>query len=184
MFTLHVYFLNSSSLVQIRITISELGVIKIAISPIPHISHSLISAAIINPISDNVQTVLSIHLDSEPTPSGNFTRTKTTNRLHYDAARVRANLPPVGIPTSSDVLLYNSENLLTETSIRNFALFRSGRWVTPSLDTGCLPGIMRRLLIEQSLVAEGLISKDEVTPGEVVLLFNGVEGCRLGRVAS
>lgn len=41
---------------------------------------------------------------------------------------------------------------------------------------------MRRLLLEQGLIVEGNLNKDDVKLGEVVLLFNGVEGCSLGRI--
>lgn len=153
-------------------------------SPVPRIPTSVIHAVTINPMTDNPQPTVFVHLDTQKTPSSIFTSTKTTNRVHYDAARARAGIPPVGTPqpVPVDVLLYNSDNQLTETSIRNIAFFRSDRWITPSLETGCLSGIMRRLLLEQGLIVEGNLNKDDVKLGEVVLLFNGVEGCSLGRI--
>jgi branched-subunit amino acid aminotransferase/4-amino-4-deoxychorismate lyase len=69
-----------------------------------------------------------------------------------------------------------------ETSIRNFALFRRGRWVTPHDSTGCLHGVTRRWLIEQGLVTtddEALLHKKNLQDGELVLTFNAVEGCRI-----
>lgn len=153
-------------------------------SPVPRIPNSLVLAATINPITGDPQPTVSVHLDTQQTPSSIFTSSKTTNRGHYDAARARVNISPVGIPQPipADVLLYNSHNQLTETSIRNVAFFRLDRWITPSLETGCLSGIMRRSLLEQGLVVEGNLDKEDVQLGEIVLLFNGVEGCSLGRI--
>src|SRR6266852_9215370 len=37
-------------------------------------------------------------------------------------------------------------------SERNVAFFLHGRWVTPHESTGCLPGVVRRWLLEQHLV--------------------------------
>jgi len=74
-----------------------------------------------------------------------------------------------------------------ETSIRNIAFIRGEppRWVTPRTDSGCLSGIMRRWLLENSRIREadeGELMKEDLVEGEYVLTFNGVEGCRLGRV--
>jgi 4-amino-4-deoxychorismate lyase len=72
--------------------------------------------------------------------------------------------------------------MITETSVRNLAFFRHGLWVTPHDSTGCLPGVMRRWLLEQGLVVtddRGLLSRDNVREGELVLVFNAVEGCRI-----
>jgi len=69
-----------------------------------------------------------------------------------------------------------------ETSIRNFALFRRGRWLTPHVSTGCLSGVTRRWLLNQGLVAtddQALLHKDNLKDGELVLTFNAVEGCRI-----
>lgn len=131
--------------------------------------------------------LLVIHLDTCPTHPSLFTRTKTNHRQDYDAARVRLGIPPLPTPSNVDVLLYAPSGGLTETSIRNIAFLRGSppQWVTPRTETGCLPGIMRRWLLEQGRVIEaneGGLLKDDLVEGEDVLTFNGVEGCRLGRI--
>lgn len=103
-----------------------------------------------------------------------------------------ANRPGVNTvqPSDSDVLLYTPDLLLTETTIRNIALRRlsdsgSHVWLTPPLSTGCLSGVMRRYLLEQGKIVEardGELSKKDVKQGDVVLVFNAVEGVRLGKV--
>lgn len=132
--------------------------------------------------------LLTIHPDYQPTQPDIFTRTKTTHRPQYTAARDRLKLPPLATPSDADVLLYNPLGSLTETSIRNIAFLRGSppRWVTPRAETGCLSGVMRRWLLEQGRVIEaqeGELLKGDLVDGEYVLTFNGVEGCRLGRIA-
>ena len=124
--------------------------------------------------------VLTVFLDSQPTQTSLFTITKTTQRNVYNNARMRATIPN----PSSDVILYDSHGVLTEASIHNFAVHRSGTWVTPAASTGCLPGVLRRWLLEQGRIREdheGVLTKDRLNEGEWVLLFNGVQGCRLGK---
>ncbi|KIP11680.1 hypothetical protein PHLGIDRAFT_82934, partial [Phlebiopsis gigantea 11061_1 CR5-6] len=81
-----------------------------------------------------------------------------------------------------DVLLYNADGIATETSIRNVAFRRGGQWVTPGSDSGCLPGVVRRALLEEGQIVEGDVRKEELCVDETVLTFNGVEGCCLGRL--
>ncbi|KAI0334398.1 hypothetical protein GY45DRAFT_1377975 [Cubamyces sp. BRFM 1775] len=180
---------------RIRILLSRTGALSVTTSPtspLPLPSHDpaalslwLPSAASDPPVS--ASELLEIHLDILPTPSSNFTRTKTTCRDHYNSARGRFNIPPPPTSSIDDVLLFNESGDLTETSIRNVAFARRSPpcWVTPHGSTGCLPGVMRRLLLEQGRIveaAEGELTRDDVVDGEYVLTFNGVEGCRIGRV--
>lgn len=146
-----------------------------------------ISSVITQHDASNFGQILDIHLDDCATPSSLFTRTKTTHRPEYSAARARMGIPPLPAPSNSDVLLFNESEELTETSIRNIALMRGKppRWVTPRDETGCLPGVMRRWLLERGLVVaarEKQLHRDDVRDGECVLTFNGVEGCRFGRI--
>jgi 4-amino-4-deoxychorismate lyase len=128
----------------------------------------------------NLGDPIALFLDKISTPSSLFTATKTTNRGHYQAARARFGLPDAGGP--ADVILWNSKGMITETSVRNLAFFRHGRWITPHDSTGCLPGVMRRWLLERGLVVtddQGWLKRDNVREGELVLIFNAVEGCRI-----
>lgn len=56
--------------------------------------------------------------------------------------------------------------------------------MTPPLQVGCLPGVARRLLVEEGKIIEGSILIKDLKPGEVLLLFNAVEGARLGKLSS
>ncbi len=127
-----------------------------------------------------------IYLDPKRTTPSIFTTTKTTHRQVYNAARARHNLAPIPIPSDAhiDVLLHNENGLVMETSIRNIAFLRNNQWTTPSTTSSCLPGVMRRLMLEESQFIEGDIKLSEVVAGEIVLTVNGVEGVQYAKIAA
>lgn len=175
---------------KVRITLSKSGVLSASLIPTSNFLTDPTSATFFNPISDNpllFGSVLKVYIDSKPTPTSLFTSTKTTHRTVYNDARLRAglSLTPASF-AASDVLLYNPQNLITETSIFNVAFYRSLQWITPPASAGCLPGVLRRWLLEQGRIQEDkdeILTKDSIREGDWVLLFNGVQGCRLGRIA-
>jgi 4-amino-4-deoxychorismate lyase len=145
--------------------------------------------------------IVEVYLDSESTARSLFTETKTTFRDVYDRAKARvSSRVDAGVAMGDwDVLLYSTpssnvgdkelgKEAIMETSIFNVAFFRSGRWLTPSAThAGCLPGVMRRYLLETNRIEEdhdGELTKNGINVNECVLLFNGVQGCRLGRVCA
>ncbi|KAF8899095.1 aminotransferase class IV-domain-containing protein [Infundibulicybe gibba] len=176
---------------RIRITVSKSGLIAASATPMPSLTADPTSASFFNPTSDNASLfgpVMTIYLDSKPTPPSKFTITKTTQRTVYDDARLRAEIPHITDPRSKqlDVLLFNPESMVTETSIFNIAFYRSPFWVTPAESTGCLPGVLRRWLLEQGRIHEtedNSMTIDSVQDGDWILLFNGAQGCRLGRIS-
>ena len=93
-------------------------------------------------------------------------------------------IPAIGVEpgTPKDVVLYRPDGQVMETSIRNIAFWREGRWMTPSLQVGCLPGISRRLLVEEGKIVEGETLVTDLKVGDILLLFNAVEGARLGKI--
>jgi len=176
---------------KIRIVLTESGALTATATPVSPFTSDPTSASFFKPDTDYqflFGPPLIIQVDSEPTPISIFTTTKTTNRAVYDAARARSGVTPDIIPFSpppSDVLLYNSRNTMTETSIYNVAFYRSNRWLTPPISTGCLPGVLRRWLLEQGRIFEAddnLLTKESIVEGECVLLVNGVQGCQLGKI--
>ncbi|KAF5368415.1 hypothetical protein D9758_002171 [Tetrapyrgos nigripes] len=170
---------------RIRITLSQNGDISVSATPLPSFSSDPAAACSFNPLSGASYegALVSLAVDSEATPSTIFTTTKTTQRTLYDQARARAGIPAIS-PTS-DVLLFNEDGLITESSICNVAFYRSSKWITPATSTGCLPGVLRRYLLSKSYIhedTEHTLRRDAIKDGEWVLLFNGVQGCRLAKV--
>ncbi|KAI0033813.1 aminotransferase [Vararia minispora EC-137] len=168
---------------KVRFALATDGAQDVTVSPLPVLSHPedpFRASSFIPDVSEHPSFTL--HLDTAPTPSSIFTSTKTTHRKHYDAARIRHSLV-WGQP--ADVLLYDAFSVLSETTTRNVAFYRSGRWLTPADPSGCLEGVTRRWLIEQGRVAldeDRLLRKDDVQEGEIALVFNAVDGCRLAIV--
>ncbi|KAH9004298.1 aminotransferase [Lactarius hatsudake] len=169
---------------KLPLVLNRTGAITITPVPTHPLTGDPMLAAHISPLTDclshSLGEPITLFLDVAATPPSLFTSTKTTYRRHYTEARTRLGLPDTG--GSADVILWNAKGMLMETSIRNFALFRRGQWVTPHDSTGCLHGVIRRWLLEQSLVKNddhALLHKDNLQDGELVLTFNAVEGCRI-----
>ena len=101
--------------------------------------------------------------------SGEFVRFKTTQRAHYDAFA----------PTTDDVfdtLLWNERGELTEFTRGNVALRIAGRWLTPPLASGLLPGIGRARLLREGRIEEALLSREDLARAEALAFFNSLRG--------
>ena len=119
--------------------------------------------------------------DAEPTKGSSFTRFKTTQRDMYLAARDRVGIASYQDP--QEVALINSKGHVMEGSVTNIYLFRGGRWVTPPVTSGCLPGTARRWLLEAKLCYEEVIGASGLVDQEDCYLSNGVRGLFRGRVS-
>jgi para-aminobenzoate synthetase/4-amino-4-deoxychorismate lyase len=80
-----------------------------------------------------------------------------------------------------DVILVNSHNEITESTIANVAVRFDGRWWTPPLDAGCLPGVYRAVLLDEGKLAERIITAAELERREGLALISSV---RLWRPAT
>ncbi|KAJ7631252.1 aminotransferase [Roridomyces roridus] len=169
-----------ASAFKIRVTLSRAGLLTATASPVKPFKIDPTSPSFSKPLTDSATLygpAMTLFVDPEPTPpSGLFTSTKTTERTVYNASRARVGLP--SLPTDdADVIMYNSQLHITEAS----------EWVTPPLASGCLPGVLRRWLLQHKRIreaAEGELTKSRLNPGDWVLLFNCVHGCRLGRITA
>ncbi len=94
---------------------------------------------------------------------------KTTRRGVYHEARR-------SVASADDVLLWNSDGFVTETSIANVAFKRGGQWLTPPVESGLLAGIQRTVLLQSGAVQIQAIHKDQLQTGEELMLFNSIRG--------
>ena len=92
---------------------------------------------------------------------------KTTHREVYDEAKASR-------PDCDDVVLWNQDGELTETSAANVALRIDGAWLTPPVASGLLAGTMRAELLEAGTLREAVLTKDDVARTDEIRLVNSV----------
>ncbi len=100
---------------------------------------------------------------------------KTTARARYEEARER-------FPDADDVVLINTEGCVTETTRANIAIRMDGRWVTPPLRDGLLPGCERAALLADGTLEEASFGVEELDRAEAVAFLNSVRGWRRAAV--
>jgi branched-chain amino acid aminotransferase len=61
-----------------------------------------------------------------------------------------------------DTILINGEGLVSELSTSNVLIRFEDKWITPSLESGCLPGVTRGLLLENFGVTEERVTRKEL----------------------
>ena len=106
-------------------------------------------------------------------------RHKTTDRALYDAATAWA--AGAGV---ADVLFVNEHGRVAEGAISNvFLLGPDGRWRTPPVADGALPGVLRAELIEHGKAVEAPLSPQDLLAGSVAI-GNALRGLRTVRLAS
>lgn len=101
-------------------------------------------------------TATPVRLQLAPRPlaeaHGEWVRFKTTRRAHYAAF---APAPGSGI---FDTVLFNAEGEITESTFGNLAMqMDDGRWLTPPLACGLLPGLGRAVALREGRVQEGVV---------------------------
>ena len=74
-----------------------------------------------------------------------------------------------------DAIVFNAANDVTETGISNIALFIDGRWVTPPISSGILPGVMRAIAIERCGVEVRTIHISEFPSVTSALLLSSLK---------
>ena len=119
---------------------------------------------------DKKSSPLSIGLAKQSINSNNiFLYHKTTNRQIYDDVLV-------GMSAYDDVLLWNSNNEVTETSTSNFVAEIEGDLYTPPVTCGLLAGTYRAQLLREGKIKERVIQIDEIKDCTKYYLINSVQG--------
>jgi para-aminobenzoate synthetase/4-amino-4-deoxychorismate lyase len=117
-----------------------------------------------------------VALDDHPVdPADVFLFHKTSLRARYEEARARH-------PGAADVLLVNDRGDVTESTIANVAVKLAGRWWTPPVDAGLLPGIGRAAALEVGEVSERPIAIRELAGAEEVALISDTRGWRRAEI--
>lgn len=121
---------------------------------------------------------ISIVLDSEPfdlSTNDPFILHKTTRRDMYNLSRERTHCDwHASAQEPFDVVLWNRNKEITETSITNIAIRFSvdGKhvWKTPKIECGALPGVFRTFLLEKGEMVEDVITVQDLLQANKVFI--------------
>ena len=103
-----------------------------------------------------------------------FLRHKTTHREFYDESFATARSQGY-----DDVLFLNERDEVTEGAISNLFVQTAGRWFTPPVSCGLLPGICRRHLLETNPAAsEKVLHVEDLRSADAIYLCNAMRGLK------
>lgn len=114
-----------------------------------------------------------VELADERTDSNDrFLYHKTTNRALYERHRMMAEKKGL-----ADYIFLNERGELTEGSVTNVFIESGGKFYTPPLSCGVLPGVFRaRVLAKDVRASERVITLDDLRSAEAIYLCNSVRG--------
>ena len=96
---------------------------------------------------------------------------KTTRRALYDD-QLRAH------PGCYDCIFLNERGEVTEGSYNTIVIALNGERLTPSLDCGLLPGVLRAELLEVGAIREAVLTQEHLRAADTIWLVNSVRGWR------
>jgi para-aminobenzoate synthetase/4-amino-4-deoxychorismate lyase len=95
---------------------------------------------------------------------------KTTHRPSYDH-----------LPDSSgydDLVFMNQRGEVTESLRANLVVELDGELLTPPVESGLLPGVLRETLLEEGRVGTRVLTRGDVERASRIYLINAVRGWR------
>jgi para-aminobenzoate synthetase/4-amino-4-deoxychorismate lyase len=142
---------------RVRLSLSRHGRLKVEITPYAE-------------PADRAPVRLAI--DHEPVKSDDiWLFHKTSRRQRYGAARARH-------PDADDAVGVNERGEVTETTVANLAVRIAGRWLTPPLDSGCLPGVGRACALDDGTLLESPITVADLRGAEKIAVLSSLRGWR------
>jgi para-aminobenzoate synthetase/4-amino-4-deoxychorismate lyase len=148
---------GSSGAQRVRLLLSQNGNITVELTPLSSSSPPARLGIATSPVD----------------PRDPFLYHKTTNRQVYVNAKQ---------PDCDDVVLWNPERQVTESTIANIVVDIAGRKVTPPVACGLLAGTFRAELLEAGTIQEAIITLDELRMASQIWLINSIRewwGARL-----
>jgi para-aminobenzoate synthetase/4-amino-4-deoxychorismate lyase len=105
--------------------------------------------------------------------SNSYLNHKVTQRSTYDLAWQKAEKL-----NSFDALFLNEKGYVTEGGRSNIFIKLDGQWLTPPISSGCLPGVMRSVLLKDPTMnaLERDILPSDVIRADEVILCNALRG--------
>jgi para-aminobenzoate synthetase/4-amino-4-deoxychorismate lyase len=141
---------------RVRLLLHRDGSLDVAVGPPPP------------PATGPVRLVV----DPEPVDGESlWLRHKTTRRAVYSTRAERH-------PDADDVVLVDRHGRVTETTIANLAVRLDGRWWTPPLAAGCLPGVERGRLVELGQLTERDLTPADLRRADGLAVVSSLRGWR------
>jgi len=124
----------------------------------------------LQPVTEPVQLLLA---EQATASHALFLRHKTTVRTRYDAAWREAEAHG-----AFDMLFFNEHDELTEGGRSNVFVKLDGRWCTPPLACGLLPGVMRAVLLDDRAwdAHERVITRAQLAAADEIIVCNALRG--------
>lgn len=74
-------------------------------------------------------------------------------------------------------IFFNTRDELCEACTANVFVKLDGAWHTPTLDSGCLPGVMREVILERDAsIRESVITREQLARAEEMFLTSAIRG--------
>lgn len=128
--------------------------------------------------SDTVNVLLAADRGFAPQSSCDLLlRHKATRRADYDRAWKAAEAEG-----AFDMLFFNERGELTEGGRSSVFVKLDGKWFTPPIEAGVLPGVMRAVLLEELGAAERTLTMDDLRNAEDLLISNALRGAVKARL--
>ena len=127
-----------------------------------------------------VDVLLADEWDFAPVDASNvLLQHKTTAREDYDRAWRAAETHG-----AFDMLFFNARDELTEGARTNVFVNLAGRWYTPPLESGVLPGVMRGVLLgdPRGAIAERVLTRADLLGADEVVVCNALRGPLRARI--
>jgi para-aminobenzoate synthetase/4-amino-4-deoxychorismate lyase len=121
-----------------------------------------IECAVLEPTTEPARVALAL---APIDPSDVFLYHKTTNRTAYEQARR---------PEFDDVILWNPDRLVTESTLGNIVVEIDTRKVTPPVSCGLLAGTFREQLLDERAIEEGMVAIEQLRTASRLWLINSV----------
>jgi para-aminobenzoate synthetase / 4-amino-4-deoxychorismate lyase len=151
---------------RLRIAVSKNGEIVLTSAPIVPLAGSIVDVLL-----------ASEHGFAARSADDPLLRHKTTSREDYDRAWHEAEAQG-----AFDMLFFNERGELTEGGRSNVFVKLNGRWSTPPLDAGLLPGVMRGVLIEELDAEERTLTRADLDRAESLMICNALRGAMPARL--
>lgn len=150
---------------RVRLTLDQAGQVRT-------------SLAVYEPLP--AEAVWTLRIASVRQASGDpLVRHKTTRRATFEQARAEFSSREAG-----EVLLLNERGEVCEGTITTiFADFGDGVLLTPSLECGLLPGILRAGLLAEGRAREAVLSGDDLRNASFLHVGNSLRGLIAARLA-